>query len=419
VSTPPLRDRALPPGFEPQLDDTRSGQRGGAGWSPSALARLAERLMSHGPPALAELDEERFLDAWSAAVDALRDPASPARQALEPELCAAFELSPQGLRAGLENVLWGVRREAARRLRAASPRRGGGLTLVILAGNLPGLAVQPLLRGLARGDAVLLKSPSAEPAFAPAFARELAAADPRFGECVAAVCWPGGDHELEAPLIPRASRIEVFGDAATIASWRERAGERLVSYGPRLSIGVVARDADLGAAARGLARDIALFDQRGCLSPQAILVEGDAPALAERLAVELARIADELPPGAPAPARAAALQQLRAEAEMRGLALPRMSLAAGTVIVESGLDLRPTPGLRSVRVHALPSLDALPAALVSMHGRIQGVAVAGTLPAHCEALLRRAGVTRIAPAGELQLPEADWDGADQAPGLSA
>jgi hypothetical protein len=411
-----LSDRALPAGFEPAS--------GPASPEPRAMSRLAERLLARGPAALAGLAPGRLLDLWSEAVERLRDRGSPERAALDPAMSRSCGLSIEGLRAGLETVLRGVRRDAARRLLAepaagAPSAKHGSLTLVVLAANLPGLAAQPLLRGLARGDAVLLKSPRAEPHFAPTLVRVLTALEPAFGECVAAVTWRGGDRRIEEPLAARAGRIEVFGDAETIASWRALASGTLTTYGPRASIGLVARGADLGAAARGLARDIALFDQHGCLSPQAIFVEGDAAPLAERLALELARLAGELPAGPPRPEQASAVQQLRGEAAMRGLLAPALPLEAGTVVVEPRVELRPSPGLRTVRIHPLASLDALPAALLSWHGRIQGAAFAGELPAACLEALLRSGVTRIAPAGELQHPEADWDGADQAPGISA
>ncbi len=404
-----LSDRALPPGFEPAASAATS--------DPRAVARLAERLLARGPAALQGLGNGRLLDIWSAAVERLRDPGSPERAALDPAMARACGLSLAGLRAGLEAVLWGVRRDAARKLLTGPAAARGSLTLVVLAANLPGLAAQPLLRGLARGDAVLLKSPRAEPCFAPTLARLLATLEPALGECVAALTWRGGERAIEDPLAARAGRIEVFGDAETIASWRGRDTGTLVSYGPRSSIGLVMRGADVAAAARGLARDIALFDQRGCLSPQAIFVEGDPAPLARQLALELARLAGELPAGPPPPEQAAAVQQLRGEAEMRGLLAPALPLEAGTVVVEPRLELRPSPGLRTVRLHPLASLDLLPAVLDRWRGRIQGAALSGEISPGCRDHLRRAGVTRLAAAGELQRAEADWDGADGAMGL--
>ena len=96
---------------------------------------------------------------------------------------------------------------------------------------------------------------------------------------------------------------------------------------------------------------------------------------------------------------------------MRGLHQPALPLAAGTVIVESDARLRPTPGLRTVRVHPLPDTTGLAAHLHAWRGRLQGCALAG-LSAHHETHLRHAlaplGVSRFAAPGELQSPDARW-----------
>src|SRR6185369_1071693 len=95
----------------------------------------------------------------------------------------------------------GVRREPAAALMAASRPGSRGPVLIVLASNLPGLAVQPLLPALALRRPVLLKSPSAEPLFAPTFLAALVRREPRLAGAVAAVAWPGGDPRLEAPVL--------------------------------------------------------------------------------------------------------------------------------------------------------------------------------------------------------------------------
>jgi hypothetical protein len=339
-----------------------------------------------------------------------RDPASAERRALDPPLAVLARLSPAGLAAGLEAVLAGATGEPARRLLAPpAARPEPGFSLIVLASNLPGLAVQPLWRALARGSPALLKSASAEPLFAAAFAAALARREPLLGGAVAAATWRGGDEELEAPLLAAAREIVAYGEAATIADLARRAPGRVVAHGPKTSLGLVSAEADRSAAADGLARDVALFDQRGCLSVQAVFTAGDAAALAGELARALAERAEAWPPGEPTLGESAAVQQLRAEAEMRGLHQPPLPLAAGTVIVEPDAVFHPSPGLRTVRVHPVADWSALEAILGPWSGLLQGAAVAGELPPEVEVLLRRQGVSRIAPAGELQRAGVDWD----------
>jgi acyl-CoA reductase-like NAD-dependent aldehyde dehydrogenase len=285
-----------------------------------------------------------------------------------------------------------------------------GLVVVVLASNLPGLAVQPLLQALALRRPTLLKSPSAEPLFAPAFVAALTRREPALADAVAALTWPGGDEQLEAPLLAAADEVVAYGEAETLADLARRAPGKVRGHGPRASLAVVGPGAWIDEVARGLARDVALFDQRGCLSVQAIYATPEvALSLAPALARALGEIAVELPPGPLDPALAARVQQARAEAEMRGLEVHALPLRQGTVVVEREGTFQPTPGLRTVRVHPLADLERLPALLAPWSGRLQGVAVAGAVPDGLEAALAGLGASRFAPPGELQDADANWE----------
>jgi len=101
--------------------------------------------------------------------------------------------------------------------------------------------------------------------------------------------------------------LHVYGSDATIADIRGRARGRVVGHGHGLGVAWISAHAALDAAARALAADVVVFDQRGCLSPRIALVEGAlarADAFAERLHGELERA---IPRGVvPAEERAAA-----------------------------------------------------------------------------------------------------------------
>jgi hypothetical protein len=410
-----------------------------ARWTPVSLAAVAAALV-RGGRALRELPEEALIDAWSATVETFRDPRSPERWLLAEPLAALCGLSPEGLAAGLEAVLGGVRRQPAaallRRaaeLRDARAHRSYGAArsgkaeagdavadlsapvLVVLASNLPALAVQPLLPVLALRRPALLKSPSAEPLFAPAFLAALVRREPRLAGAVAAVTWAGGDHALEAPLLAAAGKIVAYGGAEALADLSRRAPGKVVAYGPMMSLAAVHLGDPGGAAseavAAGLARDVALFDQRGCLSVAAVYVAGGldaAASLSGHLEAALGALAARWPPGPPAAADLAAVQQARLEAELRGLRRTALPLAAGTVLVEPEPALRPSPGLRTVRVHPLPDLDRLPDILAPWRGRLQGAAMSGAAAWRLAPRLAELGISRCAAPGELQSPDASW-----------
>lgn len=380
-------------------------------WTPQALGALVEHLGSVGAAELEEADGGALRIAWERTIDELLDPVSAPRRALDPQWLETTTLSPAGLQAAAEAVLGGVRGAPLHELwteaEALQPEERGPVA-VILASNLPALAVQPLLPALALRRPVLLKSPSAEPLFAATLVRRLAARHPALGAGVAAVTWPGGDREIEDAVFARCARVLAYGDEATIADLAGRLGRRLVAYGPRISIAVVGADVDPGRVAPGLARDVALFDQRGCLSIHAVFTAGDPRALATRLVEQLERLHRAWPPG-PAPrGQLAAVQQLRLEADMRELFRPPLDIAAGTVVVEPRPGLRANPGLRSVRVHPIPELARLPSLLADWEGRLQGVAVAGEDAVGLTSELERLGVSRVVPPGELQSPDALW-----------
>jgi Acyl-CoA reductase (LuxC) len=404
-----LRDAAVPPGVAVPLFGVR--ERAGVGWegavwSPEALGELVATLAAGGP-ALAALSDARVLAAWTGAVGEVEG-------VVEEVLPALCSLSPAGTRAGLARVLGGVSREPARRLFAEAARRGasrrGGPVLVVLASNLPGLAVQPLLALLALRRPVLLKSPSAEPLFAPAFVAALAAREPALAGALAAVTWPGGDRALEAPVLAGVERVIAYGERESLEDLERRAPGKVVGYGPKTSLAAIAREAVSGETAAGLAEDVALFDQRGCLSVAAVFTDGDAAALARRLAAALAELAERWPPGPAAAAELAAVQQARLEAELRGSEVVPVgaALAAGTMIVEVDPAFRPSPGLRTVRVHSLADLAGLPALLAPWRGRLQGAALAGDAARSLAAPLEKLGISRCAAPGELQSPDALW-----------
>lgn len=372
------------------------------------LERLTAELRNAGE-ALRAIPTGDLLDAWSVAVEAFLDPGSPERRALDPDLARTSRLSPEGLNAALEAVLGGARRGPAAALLAEAERRGSlaaGPVLVVLASNLPALAVQPLLPALALRRPVLLKSPSAEPLFAPAFLEALVRREPRLAGAVAAVAWPGGDAALEAPILAGVETVIAYGDEPALADLARRAPGKVVGYGPKTSLAAAGAGVEPQEIAPGLARDIALFDQRGCLSIAAVYTAGDAGELGERLAAALRELARRWPPGPPDPRVVAAVQQARLEAEMRGLAVPGLSLLEGTVLVDPDPTFRPSPGLRMVRVHPLSDLERLPDLLEPWRGRLQGTALAGA--DSLDPPLRTLGVSRTAPPGDLQSPDVTW-----------
>lgn len=376
-------------------------------WDAASLARLVDALAASPAPRLGIAD----LPAWDAAISILLDPTSARRRALDRLLTEGSGLSPEGLQAGLESALGGWTGATAERLvREASglPTSPEGLVLVVLASNLPGLAAQALLPALALGRRVLLKSPGAEPFFAPALLQELEGQAPELVSGRAAAVWCGGDRLLEDPLLERAATVLAYGSDAALHDLRSRSRGRFLGFGPRISLAILGRDLDPETLAPRLARDVALFDQRGCLSIHAVLVLGDARPWLEPLGRALAERAETWPPGPAELPALAEVRGLREEAALRGLATVELDPEQGTVVIETTPRLQASPGLRFVRLHSLDDPGDLDRLLAPWKDRLQGVALAGGGLDGLETILRRLGATRIVAPGELQSPDASW-----------
>ncbi|HEV2150338.1 MAG TPA: acyl-CoA reductase, partial [Longimicrobiaceae bacterium] len=235
------------------------------------------------------------------------------------------------LRSELEDprVLDGFRprRHAPGRVRAFGPR----VAVHVFSGNVPGVAVTSLVRSLLVKAATLGKMAVGEPLLPALFARGVAEEDPQLGECLAVTYWPGGDEALERVALGMADAVVVYGGAEAVASVRAGTppGTRVLVYGPRLSFGVVGREAlgDPEEAARlaaAAALDASTFDQQGCVSPHLFYVEeGGAvePREWARLLAGAMQAAErELPRGTLARSEASAIRQLRGEAEFAQLA---------------------------------------------------------------------------------------------------
>ena len=423
------RCRLSPPGLAAALEAVLGGVR--HAHAEEVFRRAADHLRRGAPPGAAR--PSGLTSPEGQALPDLQTLAGPAGLARRSG-ASAGECSPSDMaaRAGSEGAGSGP---------APSPPPSGGPVLVVLASNLPALAVQPLLPILAARRPVLLKSPSAEPLFAPAFLAALVRREPRLAGAVAAATWPGGAIDLEVPVLAGCSTVLAYGGEDALADLARRAPGKVVGYGPKASLAVVGQESmtgwgtatgaatvELNRVAAGLARDVALFDQRGCLSVAAVYVVGPlerSVALARRLAAELEELARRWPPGPAGAGEIAAVQQLGLEAEMRGLEVfpararvapanggPKeaasVSIAAGTVVVEPEPAFRPSPGLRTVRVHPLPDLAALVSLLSPWRGRLQGAALAGAAAWGLEDDLRHLGLSRFAFPGELQSPAASW-----------
>lgn len=332
--------------------------------------------------------------------------------ALRGALPAQASLSAPVVAAGLDVAAGTLDADAMvdlveRELGAERPARPW-LVAHVLASNVPALGLPAIALTCLAGAAAVVKSGRADRLSAPAFRRALEAEDAELAATVVTTYWPGSDPVTEQAVLAPADVLVATGQDETVASLARRFAGRVVAHGERASIVVVGRDAleDTDALADRVARDVALHDQRGCLSPVAVYIEGDAGAFAERLVAALAALEDTWPPGPLATAERAAHRTAVAAAEWSGATV--LGGAGGTVLLHPDPRPRPCPGRRTVWVHPL---TALPKVLAP--GRIECVGVARAT-VDLEAL-RRLGVSRVCAPGRMQRPPLSWPRGQHAP----
>ncbi|MCH8191334.1 MAG: acyl-CoA reductase [Chloroflexi bacterium] len=387
---------------------------------------------------LAELPVDRVVDVIDAAVGRWLDPGYHLRRKAVETLPAVTGYSPAMLERGLPETMRPFRRDGLLDLLrselgdpsvldGAGRPSGPRLTTIVLAGNVPAVAVESLVHALLLKSACLLKASSRDPVFPALFAQSLAEVDPELGAAVAVTWWKGGTADLDRAALAGADAVIAYGGSDAIDALRGLApsSARFVDYGPRISFAAVGRDAlargKLDELAAGAALDVSLFDQQGCVAPHAIYVErgGETAPLefARALAGAMQDFERSCPRGRLTAEEAARIQQLRGAWQMRQAAGQGVALfesegsTAWTVAYdEAAFELRPSCLNRVVTVVPVDDLARLPEAVASMGPLLQslGLATSQDRVRSLAPALARAGVTRLCPIGRMQFPPATW-----------
>lgn len=380
--------------------------------SEHALKETLERLEASGAALRARADASHVsavIEAWSRIADPERALGRRARVEL-PEhtglslpmvvwaLAATFaELEPQ--------IECAARRMAAPDGAIAAPPRLGAL---ILAGNVFSACVQPITVALLARVPVLVKASSKDDSLPRLFEDALAEVDPELASAYGVVSYPGGSDAHEAAILARASVVSAYGSDHTLSSLRARLAPHatFIGHGHGLGVGW-ASGAALADDARGVARrfalDVAAYDQRGCMSPHAIVLEEgtiEGERFAGLLSEELDVIERELPRGVlPTDVGASQLQ-------WRGVGAASGSLVegrVGAVVYDPSAAIRPSPGWRNVLVVESASISGLAERIDGLGAHLKALGVAGDVEQVARALPASVA-PRVCAAGEMQRP---------------
>ena len=297
--------------------------------------------------------------------------------------------------------------------RAFGPR----LTAHILPGNLAGTAVFSLVCSLLAKSASLAKVSREEFLLPVLFARSLEKIRPDLAASLAVLTWENSAVDLTRTVFQKADLAIVYGGDETIALLRKELPPttRAIFHGHRLSLGVIARESVRKELAEQAAIDIALYDQRGCLSPHLYYVEAGGAAspieFAQWLAQSLYVSSYQLPKGATSSDEAARIQQLRGAIPLKGgKVFPSLSGVDWTVLYDPDPHFSVSPLARTIWIKPVGDLSEISGHLESIRPWLQAVGIALPQERQTEVILSlaRMGVNRICPIGQMQKPPLTW-----------
>ena len=419
--------------------------RAGAGSAPVSRRAEIEAALERLKAARSEVIRRPAADVIESLCETFevwRRPNSKVRRALGSRLPKAVAFAPAMLREGLDLALDAWSGDALRALVAEeigdlastlagtrSLASGFPVVSVLLAGSIPMPSLLASLLPLVVGSTALVK-PASRDLVTPSLVKSsLADIDPVLARCIEVVPFDPDDAGASGSFFASPCVVATGSDeTVSEIAQRVRSPQRLVTHGHRVSVAVIGPEAlgsesSISGVARALARDVALWDQLGCLSAIAVhVLDGEtsggrpkardlASALAEALAdLELRWPREEIDPGS-----AAVIAAERAEAEMRAaLGRPVVVHASRdtrwTVILEADATSRPVPLHRFVRLIPSPTLESLLEAVRPISPTLAGVALAGFGDRERELgrEILRMGASRLCQPGRLQAPPLDW-----------
>jgi hypothetical protein len=343
------------------------------------------------------------------------------------------QLTPENLQALLLQDLGHVERLDAmvaagpeQSSRRAALARGPDLLIHVTAGNLPSPALMSIVLGVLVRSAQFVKCATGTSLLPRLFAHSLYEIEPKLGACLEIAEWPGGHKALEEALFAEASCVTATGTDETLQDIRRRlpGSVRFLGYGHRVSFGYIAQEMLSRYHAKDViadaAKDVAAWDQLGCLSPHVFYVQhrgSISPEQFAELLAEALRDREVIEPRGPlTPEESATIASRRAFYEVRAAHSPdtrqwcSQGSTAWTVVYEANAQFQVSCLNRFIYVKGVRDADEMLEAIDAMRGKIStvGVAAPATVVEKLAQQLARWGVARLCPLGQMQNPPFPW-----------
>lgn len=366
-------------------------------------------------------DAHRVERALQAAFDRLRaqyrDPKDPLRDALSVSTGLSSPMIEWALETSLPRSIDVLH---AARLLAPVPTQTDRKLAVILAGNVFTACIRALSWPLLLGWRVSVKAASHDDVLPRAFAAALRDADAEIGARLEIATFDRTDDAALRALTRDCDAVSVYGSDATIDAIQHQVDQPTswIAHGHGIGAAVVERGAIRGRTqrmlwAQRLALDVAAYDQRGCLSPQVVLVDSDDDKRTHKLALNLSAALTELEhtlPRGPLP-QDVAIAQSQWRSSMAACADLIEGATHAVAVTQRDVDPKPMlgPGFRNVLV--VPCTDVSRAlSLLEPWGlmlKALGVAPDGEVLAHVQSRLSPKVRPSVIAAGTMQKPAFD------------
>ncbi len=290
-----------------------------------------------------------------------------------------------------------------------------GLLVHVAPSNAAAAAPLSVVEGLLSGNVNILKTGRGEGLFPQAFLKGLLDCDPtgelkRFVACAAV---PSSDKKRLAAIFSAADGVAAWGGEEAMASIRALApaSARVVEWGHKISFIYLAadrlRDPEL---LRLAAKEVCLFEQQACSSPQCLYIETDSrralDAFGERFADILGEVSRTIPAVPPSSSERAeitmAVELAREESGLGRTKVIEPSTKEWRVLIDDRPALAASPLFRTIIVKPLPRAR-LVETLRPMRRYLQTAGLACGLRdlAELSERLIAAGAVRVRRVGEM------------------
>lgn len=296
-----------------------------------------------------------------------------------------------------------------------------GILVHISAGNVFVGAIDSLVSGIITKNVNILKMSNADPYFPVLFMKSIKEHDDEgvIFPYHALLLWEGGKHTIEKYLFKLPLTVVFWGGSQALLSIRSQIGETtsLIEFGPRFSL-VVIEDRVLPTLLtnynklRLLAKDICMWNQQACSSPQCVYIVGEEQEIEEtitqfiyKLAEQLEYISLELPIGKLSFDENVEIRKFRELALMSEVFQQGKLIAPNdfkyTIIYDKTSDFKSSCLNRTIIIKKVENIEALYKSLFLYKGYYQTVAleVSSKNQENFEKYLIDLGFTRITTLG--------------------